>query len=114
MVTDVTVAVNPEVVAPAGTVTEDGTVTALLLLARFIAKPPLAAAAFSVTMQLSVPAPVIEPLAQLRLLKSGSPVPVPLRLIAADGPLDELLLSISRPVAAPTTVGLNCTANVAV
>jgi hypothetical protein len=109
-----TVAVNPEVVAPAGTVTEDGTVTALLLLARFTAKPPLAAAAFSVTMQLSVPAPVIEPLAQLRLLRSGTPVPVPLRLIAADVPLDELLLSVSWPVAAPTTVGLNCTANVAV
>jgi hypothetical protein len=34
LLTDETVAINPAVVDPAGTVTEAGTVTALLLLAR--------------------------------------------------------------------------------
>jgi hypothetical protein len=60
-----TVAVKAAVVEPAATVTEAGTVTDELLLARFTVNPPVAAAPFSVTVQLSVPAPVIEPLAQL-------------------------------------------------
>lgn len=77
--------------APAGTVTEAGTVTALLVLARFTAKPPVAAAAFSVAVQLSVPAPVIEPLEQVSALNTG--MPVPLRLIVDDVPLDELLVN---------------------
>ncbi len=65
VLTDETVAVKLAVVAPAATVTVAGTVTDELLLARLTAKPPVGAAAFRVTVQLSVPAPVIEPLAQL-------------------------------------------------
>src|ERR1039458_114709 len=55
-----TVAAKLPVADPAATVTVAGTITAELLLARFTANPPLAAATFSVTVQLSVPAPVIE------------------------------------------------------
>jgi hypothetical protein len=55
--------------ALAFTSTEVGTVTALLLLARITVSPPLAAAAFSVTVQLSLPAPVMELLLQLSELR---------------------------------------------
>ena len=65
MVTAVIVAVKAAVLAPEATVTDGGTVTAVLLLDRLTAWPPLGAAAFSVTVQLSVPAPVIDPLVQL-------------------------------------------------
>jgi hypothetical protein len=70
-----TVAVKLAVVDPAATVTEAGTVTAELLLARLTANPPLGAAAFSVTAQLSVPAPVIDELVQLSALNTGTLVP---------------------------------------
>jgi hypothetical protein len=46
-------------------------VTAVLLLARFTAKPPLAAAALTATVQLSVPAPVTAAWSQLKELNSG-------------------------------------------
>jgi hypothetical protein len=80
-------------VAPGATVTVAGTVTAELLLARLTANPPLAAATFSVTVQLSVPAPVIDPLVQLSPLNTGTPVP--LRLIKVEVPLKELLVNVS-------------------
>jgi hypothetical protein len=99
-------------VDPAATVTEAGTVTAVLLLARATVNPPLAAATFSNTVQLSVPAPVIDPLAQLRALSNGTPDP--LRLTTVDVPLEELLVSVSVPEAAPAAVGSNCTVRVAV
>jgi hypothetical protein len=79
-----TVAVKFALVAPAPRFTVAGTVVAELLLARLIAIPPLAAAAFSVTVQLSVPALVIVPLVQLNPLSTGTPVP--LRLIAVEVP----------------------------
>ncbi len=60
-----TVAEKLAVVEPAATVTEAGTVTAELLLARLTTKPPVGAAALSPTVHVSVPAPVIVPLAQL-------------------------------------------------
>jgi len=69
-----TVAVKLALVDPAPTVTEAGTVTAELLLVRLTANPPLGAAALSVTVQLSVPAPVIDPLAQVSALNTGTPV----------------------------------------
>jgi len=112
VVTEETVAVKAAVVAPAATVTVAGTVAALLLLARFTVNPPVAAAAFSVTVQLSVPAPVIEPLVQLSPLNIGTPMP--LRLTPVEVPPEELLVSISWPVAAPAVVGSNCTGRVAV
>jgi hypothetical protein len=63
--TVVTEAEKLALLAPAATVTEAGMVTDELLLARLTVKPPVGAAALSVTVQLSVPAPVIDPLAQL-------------------------------------------------
>jgi hypothetical protein len=59
----------------AGTVTVAGTVTSGLLLERFAVKPPDGAAAFSVTVQLSVPAPVTEALVQAILLNNATAVP---------------------------------------
>jgi hypothetical protein len=56
-----TVAENVALVAPEGTVTEAGTVTTLVLLARPTEYPPLGAAAFRVTVQLSVPEADIDP-----------------------------------------------------
>ena len=106
-----TVAVKPAVVTPAATVTLAGTVTALLLLARLTANPPVAAAAFRVTVQLSVPAPVIDPLLQLRALNTGTPVP--LRPTRVEEPLEELLVRVREPEAAPAAVGSNCTLSVA-
>ena len=112
LLTAVTVAEKVALEEPEATVTDAGTVTAELLLARFTAKLPLAAAAFSVTEQLSVPAPVIDPLVQLSPLSTGTPVPP--RLIAVEAPVEELLLKVSVPVAAPAAVGSNCTVNVTV
>jgi hypothetical protein len=100
------------VVAPDATVIEAGTVTELSLLATLTTNPPVAAAAFRVTVQLSVPAPVIDPLVQLNALNTGTPFP--LRLITVDVPLEELLVNVSEPVAAPAAVGSNCTVSVAV
>jgi hypothetical protein len=113
VVTDDTVAVNPALVAFAATVTEAGTVTAALLLARLTVKPPVPAAALSVTVQLSLPAPVIDALLQERALNTPAPaVPVPVRLITAVALVDELLWIVTCPVAAPVVVGSNCTCSV--
>ena len=68
VLTGATVAEKLAVVAPSATVTEVGTVTAAELLDRVTAWPPVEAAELSVTVQLSVPPPVIEALAQVRLL----------------------------------------------
>jgi hypothetical protein len=91
--TEETVAVKLALLAPAATVTEAGTVTAELLLLRLTEKPLLAAAAFSATVQLSVPAPVIDPLLQLSPFSTGTPVP--LRLTNVEAPLEELLVRVS-------------------
>jgi hypothetical protein len=112
VLTEETVAVKVAVVEPAATVTVAGTVTDELLLARLTAKPPVGAAAFSVTVQLSVPAPVIEPLVQLSALSIGTPVP--LRPTTVEVPLEELLVRVSEPEMAPATVGSNCTVSVVV
>ena len=98
--------------APDATVTEPGTVTAESLLARLTVNPPLAAATLSVTVQLSVPAALIDELVQLKPLNTGTPLPV--RLITVDVPLDELLVKVNEPVSAPAAVGSNCTVSVAV
>jgi hypothetical protein len=65
--TAATVAVKLVVVVPAATVTEAGTVTTEELLDRLTNWPPVGAAAFSAMVQLSVPEPVLEALAQARL-----------------------------------------------
>ena len=112
VVTEETVAVKAAVVEPAATVTEAGTVTDELLLARFTVNPPVAAATFSVTVQLSVPDPVNDPLVQLSPLSTGTPVP--LRLTPVEVPPEELLVRVSDPEMAPAVVGSNCTVRVAV
>ena len=112
VLTEETVAEKPALVAPAATLTVAGTVTALLLLARLTANPPLAAAVLNVTVQLSVPAPLIEPLVQARPVSTGTPVP--LKLITIEVPVEELLLRVSVPLAAPAAEGSNCTVKVAV
>jgi hypothetical protein len=67
-----------------------------------------------VTVQASVPAPVIEPGVQERALRVPcTAVPVPLRLITADGLLVELLARVIVPAAAPAVVGSNLTVSVA-
>jgi hypothetical protein len=75
VLTEETVAVKLPVVDPAATVTEAGTVTAESLLATPTANPPLGAGPLSVTVQLSVPAPVIDELPQMSPLSSGALVP---------------------------------------
>ena len=112
VVTEETVAVKAAVVEPAATVTVAGTAAALLLLARLTVNPPVAAAAFRVTVQLSVPDPANDPLVQLSPLSTGTPVP--LRLTTVEVPLEELLVRVSEPEAAPAVVGSNCTVSVAV
>ena len=71
MVTDDTVAANPALVAPAGTSTEAGTTTAVLLLLNPTVVPPVGAAPLSDTVHASVPAPLIEPFAHAIALRTG-------------------------------------------
>ena len=97
-------------VVPAGTVTETGTFTARLLLARLTASPSLSACELSVTVQLSVPPPVIEPLVQVSALSTGTPVP--LKPTEVEAPVEELLVMVSWPAAVPVAVGLNWMARV--
>jgi hypothetical protein len=93
VLTAATVAVNAAVVAPAATVTDAGTVTALLLLDRVTVAPPLGAAAFRVTEQESEPEPVNDAVAQENALSVATPVP--LRLTAVVAPEDALLETVS-------------------
>jgi hypothetical protein len=90
--TDDTVAVNPALLAFAGTTTVAGTVTAALLLVTDTLKPPLPAGPLSVTVQASVPAPVIDALLQESALNpAATAVPVPVRPITTVPLVDELL-----------------------
>ena len=92
-----TVAVNPALAAPAGTVTVLGTVTAELLLDKFTIRPPLGAEAVSVTVQGSAADPIRALLVQLSELKVVvlAAAPVPLRPIAIVPLLEALLAIIS-------------------
>jgi hypothetical protein len=88
-----TVAVKVALVAPAATVTEAGTVTAVALLASVTTCPLLPAAAPTVTVQESVPTPVIDAFEQLSELGATVSVvgagvvtgEVPLPLLATTG-----------------------------
>jgi hypothetical protein len=100
-----TVAEKLALVAPAATVRDAGTVTSVLLLDRLTESPPLAAAALRVTVQVSVPAPVMEELVQTSEVITGTPVPV--NAIAVEAPVEELLERFSVPVAAPAALGSN-------
>ncbi len=93
------------VVAPEATVTEAGTVTAELLLARFTANPLLAAAALRLTVHASVPAPVADAFEQVNPDNTGMPLPESVTVLEL--PDAELLVSVNAPVAAPDVVGSN-------
>jgi hypothetical protein len=54
----------------------------------------------------------MEPFAQVSPLSTGTPVP--LRLTTVDVPVDELLVKVSEPAAAPEVAGSNTTVRVAV
>jgi hypothetical protein len=96
VVTEETVAVNPALLALAGTTTVAGTVTAALLLVKPTLKPPLPAAVVSVTVHASLPAPVSDALLQDNALNAaGTAVPVPVRLTTAVPFVDELLWMVS-------------------
>ena len=102
VVTDVTVAVNPALVALAGTATVAGTVIAVPPLLNPTLTPPLPAAELSVTVQLSLPAPVSDALLHdTELNVPAAAVPVPLSAITAVPLIDELLWMVSRPATAP-------------
>jgi hypothetical protein len=113
--------VNAVLVALAGTVTVAGSVTAALLLDKLTLIPPLGAAALSVTVQASVPDSDMVALLQEKVLSAAvtvsgvlvvAVVPVPLRLMTVVPSVEELLAMVSCPVAAPVTVGSNCTLSV--
>ena len=105
MVTAETVAEKVALVAPAATVTEEGTFTADELLERVTAWPPVGAAPLNVTVQRSVAAFVSEALAQLRLVKLGSPFP--LTTMVEVVPEEELLVTVIFPVTALVLAELN-------
>jgi hypothetical protein len=67
-----TVAAKDALVAPAGTVTELGADTELLLLETLTFRPPEGAAAVSVGVQVTLPGPVIDELLQVKLLSAGA------------------------------------------
>lgn len=104
-------AVNSALVAPAGTATVVGTVTAALLLVRLMDNPPFGAALFSATVQLSVPAPAKDPLVQVSELGVVSAltaaVPSPLSPIIRFPPPEESLATATCPEAVPVAAGVN-------
>ena len=107
-------AVNPMLLALAGTVTVSGTVTAELLLEMFTPKPPLGALPVRVTMQASVPDPVSEAWSHDRpltpvLFGLSDVTPVPFKLTIAVGLIEELVVIASFPVTLPAVVGSNWT-----
>ncbi len=67
-----TVAEKLAVVALPATVTEAGTTTSVLELARVTVVPPLGAAPLSVTVHASVPDPVIDEFVQEKALRVGT------------------------------------------
>ena len=105
VVTGKTLAAKVALLAPVGTITKAGTVTALSLLARATFRPPLAALAFSVTVHVSLNGPVIDPLSQFSPVSTGTPMP--LRATAAEDAFDALLAMVSWPVADPDAAGTN-------
>lgn len=107
-------ALNPTLVALAGTVTLGGTVTAELLLERATANPALGAAPLRVTVQASVPAAAMDTLVQVSAESAADETPVPLRLTTAVGLVEELLVMVSVPVNELAWPAENCIFSVAV
>ena len=97
---------------PAASVIEAGTTNDGLLLLRLTFKPPIGTSRLVVTVQLSVPAPVIVVLVQLSWFSLGTALPLIPILFKA--PSDELLVRSNSPVVEPVAVGSNCKVTVAV
>jgi len=110
VLTDETVALKLALVAFAATVTDAGTVTLVLLLDRLTLTPPLGAAAFTVTVQASVPDPVIEELVQVSALSTGvaAAVVVPVSATSRGDPV-ALLAMESEALNVPAAAGLSST-----
>jgi hypothetical protein len=103
-------AVKLTAVDPSATVTDAGTATALLLLVRLTANPPLVAAELSATVQVSLAGPVTVAFTQLSELNAGgfgapAAVPVPLNPTTRVPLAAPSLAIVSSPVAAPAAVG---------
>ena len=102
--TAVAVAVNVPDVAFAGTVTEVGTLTAALLLARLTTSPPAGAGAPKLTVHASLAAPVMELAAQEMAFIPDVPDPLILTVML---PVEELLDALpGQPVDAVRPVAL--------
>lgn len=115
VVTAEAAAVKAALAEPAGTVTDAGTVTALLLLATLTLRPPVPAGAVRVTEQESLATPVSVPLLQeMPLSVPAAAVPVPLRRTPAVPPAAALLVSVRAPLTVPVAVGANLICSVAV
>jgi hypothetical protein len=109
-----TVAVNPALVAPAGTAALAGTVTAALLLASWMLMPSAGAAAVRLTVHTSVPAPLMEVwMHEMAFSVDAAAIPVPLRFTTRL-PCEELLAIVRAPVAEPACCAENRTLSVAV
>ena len=81
--------------APDGTVTDDGTVIWLLLLARFTTMPPPGALAFRLTVHVSDPAAAIDELAQLKPERDGVEfAPLPCSFTVPETVVLELLIAV--------------------
>src|SRR5581483_8794792 len=88
-VTADTLAANPMLLVPAAMLIEEGTVIAALVLERLTSCPPVGAVAFRFTVHATDAGATIELLPHERALIVASPAP--LRPIAAEGEVDELL-----------------------
>jgi hypothetical protein len=107
VVTAETLAVKVALVAPAATVTDEGTATAVLSLESPTVRPLDPAGALSVTVHESVPEPVIEPVVQAKPLSApAAAVPVPVSATERFPPGDA---SVTVPVSAPVVWGVNWT-----
>ena len=91
-------------VAVAGTATDAGTFTFVLLLASAMTTPPLGAEPDNVSLQESANDPTMDELMQESALSVGDVlVPLPARLTAC---VPALLAMLNWPVAEPAAVGL--------
>jgi hypothetical protein len=114
-VTAATAAEKEAVVDPEGTVTDAGTVTAALLLAKVTARPALGAAPLRVTEQLSLPAPIMDVLEQLKLESEGVPEfdPLPCSFVVVEYCVDFVVrlvvLMLKVPVASVVDVASKLT-----
>jgi len=92
------------VVAVAGTATDAGTFTLVLLLASAIVTPPLGAAPDKVSLHESANDPTIDELPQVSALRVGAAVvPLPVRVTVC---VPALLAMVNLPEAEPAAVGL--------